>query len=450
MPARIGGEETLRQAVSGEQCARQDDQTSREPTRGAITTSPPPETERPDPGTTPIAGTTPADIERGIDDDELVETDATKETPSKREENYRRGDDGGSVVGTDLAASSSINYSTTDYTLLSGSFLDGVVPCLLNQHGAMPWRSTGCQLCTTPLDNCPNDGRFDTEVVAAEIATGNADKPSFKRRGRTVAVKATQQRRATNASSLLKPNRQKVARGRAPRLTSASVTISGQALTDKLHCSTASKKDATLFSLLSPSTPAWKPPLWDETHDVPLAISAYPSLGRRQNRLVPASTPPMLGGGGIGAGTAAAIAAKDVHNVVPPTSTSRAIMKPVVVGNLGSPISRWPLPPSPPASGAGSYRAFGVISPRLWSEGGGDCCRMSLTPRRGNGESSPWTPGSQPGEVARWGCIGGNGQHNSSVPVSRGNSTSFFPVRPRPGRSIPAPFRNQEQTAPQS
>ncbi|CAN0157448.1 unnamed protein product [Scytosiphon promiscuus] len=457
---RSAVEEAKGKAAAVAQCAREDGQPigARGPTIETSTTPPLTETNSLDPGTTPVSDGTPVTVERGVAFHGADEVGTTNEKHDQQEEGCHLGDRGGSGVGIDIAVSSSMESSASDCSPPMGTFFDGDIPYLLEQPAAMPWRSTHGQTCVTPLGHCPGHGAPDAEEAMADTATGDADKPLVKGRERPVLLKTTaRQRLARDASSSMKPRVQKACTERAHDLASTTFAISGRAVAaapsaglrpaEKLHCFVQTNETRTDSLFFMPSTPACYPPPWGEAHDVPLAISPYPNGGRRRERLVLASTPPTLGGG-IGAGTAAAIAAKDVHNVVPPTSTSRAITKPVVVRDLGSSVPRPPLSPSPQMSGTGSCRAFGVISPRLWSEGGANGCRASLATRLSDGDGSTWTPTSHKGDGTSRGCGDRKGQQNS-VPVPGSTNSSFFPVRPRPGRSIPV-LRNREQTAPQS
>eukprot|EP00752_Nemacystus_decipiens_P003016 g2797.t1 len=137
-------------------------------------------------------------------------------------------------------------------------------------------------------------------------------------------------------------------------------------------------------SIRVPVVPTCRPPSWEEPSDGsagsnrvalssvarkgyhrlrPRAATPASAVFSENRRIAPGWTPPTFTGGS-GAGTAAAVAAKDVHNVMPTITIPRATGKPCLVADLVGMVSQSLPSPSPPAT---CGRAFRVISPLSWT-----------------------------------------------------------------------------------
>lgn len=344
--------------------------------------------------------------------------------------------------------------SSTSLTPLSDSFLDGIVPSI-PQVPVIPLRSSRCRQRKSSLGK-----PLQVAQAVADKVVRNMDTSSEKRHRAPSVKKSTPTRHldrdATSTASQLKINA--VAFAPSPA-ASTSLGMSGLAVRkiEPYHSKQgvgASAKDlhgtreeTSIIGTVTeeqprsvrsapgicqashvPATPACDPPA-PETAPPAMTIRWYRSPGRGEQR--PRLTPPsILPGGGIGTGTAAAAAAKGAHSNLALISTPRAIMKPFLEEDVTSLMSQSTLSPSPPVVRISNCRAFGVISPRSWSAGGGGDCQLS----------SPTHAHTREGTLCG----------HRHVTKNNGSNSSFFPPRFRAGHRIPVTSSGRGQAASQS
>lgn len=398
----------------------------------------------------------------------------TRSAPANSGQNFREGGTnscsegavlkwaaGAVAPNTDVEGGSGASLQTPEKTSgtlrlrLSGSFLDGVVPCAtaLEREAAaskrlkVPSSSSPRQRRTRPLDdgvygagqrkavkkahvrhlprNSPflpsslkttaapssTEKRGDSSAAVAAAFCSRHTSPGFIVSGYSVLEPAAQHRQAKPEQGL-HVRIKEIDRGPEEPRNEASVT------------GTADDDLSSIQILRVPAAPICKPLSWEGPSDSVarrLAAAPAPGVASEPKSIRPGWTPPAFSGRS-GTGTAAAVAAKDVQNLTPTITIPRATIKPCLVSDLVGMISRSPPSPSPPAT---CGRAFGVISPLFWGAAIG---RLLSTPRMETGSGSPCaaaTPNSEGGRYFR---------NNSGVTIA-GRGAAFFPVRPSAGRS---------------
>ncbi|CAM9092692.1 unnamed protein product [Ectocarpus fasciculatus] len=343
--------------------------------------------------------------------------------------------------------------SSTSLTPLSDSFLDGIVPSL-PQVPVIPLRSTRCRQRKSSLGKALRVAQAVADKVISNIDGSVEDRhwpSSVKKSTPTRRLK----RHATSKATQLKIF--SVAFAPSPA-ASTSLVMSGlavrkieppdsnQGMGASANNRHGTRKETSTTGTVTeqprsvrsapgirrashvPATPACDPPAPD-TASPAMTIRWYRSPGRGEQR--PRLTPPsVLSGGGIGAGTASAAAAKGAHSDTAPISKPRAIMEPSLEEDVTSLMSRSTLSPSPPVVKISECRAFGVISPRSWSAGGGGDCQP-MSPTRAH---------TRDGTLC---------EHRHAT-KNNGSNASFSPARFRVGPRIPLTSRSREQAASQS
>ncbi|CAN0094924.1 unnamed protein product [Ectocarpus sp. 12 AP-2014] len=412
-------------------------------------------------------------IERGATDDTSTKGGAGDETPIGLEEGSQTQsivDSGFKVlpavkaalgtppcdVSTETSRFAPALSSRTSLTPLSDNFLDGILPSVpsIPQVPVMPLRSARCGKRKPSLGKA-----LRVAHAVADKVISNIDAPVEERHRRPSVKKSTPTHRlkrdATSDASQLKTF--SVAFAPAPA-ASTSLVMSGLALrtiepSDSNQGMGASAKDlhgvregASIPGTVTedqprsvrsaprirqashvPATPACDPQA-PETASPAMTIRWYRSPRRGEQR--PRLTPPfVLPGGGIGAGTATAAAAKDSHSYKTLISIPRAVTKRFLEEDVTSLMSRPTLSPSPPVVRTSNCRAFGVISPRSWSADADGECHLS----------SPLRAHTREGTLC---------EHRNTT-KSNGSVASFFPARFRVGHRIPVTSRRWEQAVSQ-
>ena len=364
--------------------------------------------------------------------------------------------------------------------------LSGSLPCakILEQDAAawkpdigpsVPLSPTPRQRCTLPLEDdargaaqpitvkksrvarCPRNGHFRPSGLQTTAAPSSSEKRSAAAPAAAAAA-AFDPRCATpgfTVSGYIVP--EPVARHK-PAKPEREIDHGPDGPGNEASATgAADRKHQPLFDDLSlssdqsirvPLAPSCRPPTWEDPSDSvardlveqssnvtqnarkrhrqgPTAAVPASAVASENRRVLPGWTPPTFGIGSR-AGTAAAVAAKDVQNVMPTIPIRRAMMKPCLVADLVDMVSRSPPSPSPPTT---CGRAFGVISPPSWSAEAG-IGRLLATPRTDSGLCLPRAAVAPSGQGQQ------PSRNGSGVPIAS-SSSAFFPVRPRAGRRTP-------------
>lgn len=368
---------------------------------------------------------------------------------------------------------------------LSGNFSDGVAPCsILGQHAAICTTERGTAISAPSARHGANGA---AETVKDLIELGNSKRDNLlcvKDLQRPMAVKRSHIRRneprfAPGVTIMSSETRSAFAS--APFPSSRSFTKKNHAVPDPgvglkparieqgLPFDTAENKgglerliDKTPVAdevdkdqprsfhrdlssdrdIPVPVPPPYDPSSWEDPQDTLMGIRPYRSgvlasvttvaSERRREQQQRGPTQPLLFIDSC-AGTVAAVAVKDVHNVTPPVSVPALIIRPYLVEDLMTFVSQPLRYPSPPVS-RNNCRAFGVISPFSWSADSVDR-RVTCTPQPAGDQDTPREAVSQRGGSSP--C--GNRHIKTSSQSNNLPNNSFFPVRPRAGRRVPGP-----------